>query len=75
MKAELLSAVTAVALFGFIDPAFADTYTFATLDDPSATGNTFARGINNRGQIVGSYADDSGYHGFLYDHDCAGRRA
>jgi hypothetical protein len=28
---------------------------FTTLDDPSATNTTIAEGINNMGQIVGSY--------------------
>jgi probable HAF family extracellular repeat protein len=41
-------------------------YTYTTLDDPSATaGTTQASGINDTGQIVGSYVS-SGDHGFLY---------
>ena len=40
--------------------------TYATLDDPLATGGTYAYGINDLGQIVGKYADASGQHGFLY---------
>ena len=41
--------------------------TYTTLDDPSATGNTVANGINASGQIVGDYINATGYHGFLYD--------
>jgi probable HAF family extracellular repeat protein len=38
----------------------------STLDDPLAIGGgTNAHGINNAGQIVGSYTDGSGTHGFL----------
>src|ERR1700730_2858830 len=48
------------------------TYTFTTVDDPSAdwsvtysngntiSGRTTASGINNAGQIVGSYTSDKG---------------
>jgi probable HAF family extracellular repeat protein len=41
------------------------TYTFSTLDEPSATGDTDVYGINDTGQIVGDYADSLGAHGFL----------
>jgi uncharacterized membrane protein len=38
---------------------------FATIDVPGATA-TVVLGINNRGQMVGSYIDaDGAYHGFL----------
>jgi uncharacterized membrane protein len=40
-------------------------YTYTTLDDPSATNFTQAFGINSAGQIVGSYGNASGTHGFL----------
>src|SRR5262249_7946957 len=41
-------------------------YTYTTLDDPSATTMTSAYGVNNAGQIVGSYIDSSNHlHGFL----------
>ena len=47
-------------------------YTVTTLDDPFANGGTSANGINNTGQIVGSYhvigvspITHQGY-GFLY---------
>jgi hypothetical protein len=33
-------------------------FTYTTLDDPLATGGTFAQGINNSGQIVGYYLAD-----------------
>src|SRR5262249_59538781 len=38
---------------------------FTTFDDPLATEDTQAFGINDAGQIVGDYADASGAHGFL----------
>jgi len=46
-------------------------YTYIPLDDPSANGGTDAYGINNAGQIVGSYevlnrAGVFDNHGFLY---------
>ena len=41
-------------------------YTYTTLDDPLATGSTFAYGINSAGQVVGEYHNASGDHGFLY---------
>ena len=40
---------------------------YATIDDPLATNATYAREINNKGEIVGLYVDSSGaQHGFLY---------
>jgi probable HAF family extracellular repeat protein len=50
------------------------TYNYTTIDDPSAnwtvgltSGRTEASGINDTGQIVGSYtASDGTGHGFLY---------
>jgi hypothetical protein len=39
---------------------------FTTLDDPSATGGTYAWGIDGR-NIVGYYTDKTGDHGFLYN--------
>ena len=45
-------------------PSGASAFTFTTIDVPGATA-TIAFGINNRGQIVGLYADVSGaLHGF-----------
>jgi probable HAF family extracellular repeat protein len=41
-------------------------YTYTTFDDPLATTNgTIANGINGLGQIVGTYFNASGEHGFL----------
>ena len=37
---------------------------FAPIDVPGVS-STFARGINPRGQIVGSYGDSTGLPGFL----------
>jgi len=41
-------------------------YTFTTFDDPSAsTPSTLAHGLNDMGQIVGTYISSSKEHGFL----------
>jgi probable HAF family extracellular repeat protein len=48
-------------------PAATTTYTFKTLDDPSAVFGTYAYGINKNGQIVGYYVDGNGQkNGFVY---------
>jgi probable HAF family extracellular repeat protein len=44
-----------------------DGGTFTTIDYPSAS-TTFAGGINDSGQIVGSYSHAAGIHGFLYNN-------
>jgi probable HAF family extracellular repeat protein len=42
-------------------------YTYTTLDEPLQLGfTTSPGGINDAGQIVGSYRNNSGNHGFLY---------
>ena len=43
------------------------TYTFSPIDD--GTNGTAAFGINDFGQIVGTYFDSNGFtgHGFLYN--------
>src|SRR5215471_18452380 len=40
---------------------------YTTLNDPFATTNTTAFGINDAGQIVGFYSNAGNNHGFLYD--------
>src|SRR5262245_62162628 len=43
------------------------TYTYTTIDDPSANNGTFLQSINAWGQITGSYYDGNSIsHGFLY---------
>jgi probable HAF family extracellular repeat protein len=44
-----------------------DGSSYIRIDDPSATHGTDALGINNSGQIVGTYSDSSGNHAFLYN--------
>jgi len=39
---------------------------YTTLDDPLATGGTQAFGINDAGQIVGTYETATGTHSFLF---------
>ena len=47
-------------------PANAGAFTFTTIDVPGAApGSTQAGGINNSGQIVGSFDAGATTHGFL----------
>ena len=58
---KLLSVLVLVCVFS----ASAGALTFTTIDYPDAV-ETVAYGINDRGEIVGKYADSSGdLHGFL----------
>ena len=52
----------------FLQQGSKPVYSYTTLNDPQAlaAGSTVANGINGAGEIVGLYADSSGYHGFLY---------
>jgi hypothetical protein len=82
MKPTLI--VTAVLCLAFLvahpqsSAAQSPQYQFTTFADPSvATFDTFARGINNDGEIVGdlchiSGCDCSGCHAFLRSHDGSG---
>ena len=58
--------VTLGLLLGGRHVAQAASFTFTPIDVPGAFF-TEALGINPRGQIVGSYSDSTGEHGFLYD--------
>jgi probable HAF family extracellular repeat protein len=60
-------ALCAMAVFGGVETAFADlVYSFTTISYPGALV-TRASGINDSGQIVGSFDDAAGItHGFLY---------
>jgi len=40
-------------------------YNYTTIDDPGATQGTVASGINDAGQIVGTYLTGAGVHGFV----------
>src|SRR5436190_1788450 len=53
--------VGSTGMHGFLESG--GTYT--TLDDPLATTGTSALGINDMGQIVGTYSNATGKHGFL----------
>jgi hypothetical protein len=64
---KLLGAAAVFTLFGIVSPTYAE-YSFTPIDVPGADlGNTDPHGINNAGQISGTYYDGS-YHGFLYSH-------
>ena len=59
-----------IVLFGTVlntraSGALVPSYSFTTINVPGAT-NTQANGINNRGEIVGSFTDATGTHGFIY---------
>jgi uncharacterized protein (TIGR03437 family) len=54
-----------IALAGL---ASAQTYTYSTFDPPGST-NTAVTGMNNAGQIVGSYTDAKGTHNFVRSAD------
>ena len=51
-------------------PGQAQTYSYSTFDPPGST-STVVNGMNNAGQIVGSYRDAAGTHGFLRSADGA----
>ena len=61
---RFVTTVTCIVLCSVPFQARADSYTFTAIDVPGAN-STFASGINDRGQIVGSYIDATGGHGFL----------
>src|SRR3569833_501148 len=43
------------------------TYSYTTIDYPSAVNGTYSYGISNSGQIIGTYEDSSLIdHGFVY---------
>src|SRR6267154_1727619 len=65
--------IVVLVLFGASSLAHADSlsldpYTFTRIDVPGASA-TVALGINNAGQIVGTYTDDTGFHGFTASGD------
>jgi uncharacterized membrane protein len=41
--------------------------TYTILNDPLATDGTAVRGINDAGQVVGNYGDNSGQHAYIYN--------
>jgi hypothetical protein len=46
-------------------PAWAGTYTYTTIDDPSADAGTIVWGISSNGILAGAYAANSVSHGFV----------
>jgi probable HAF family extracellular repeat protein len=64
-KMFLSGCCLAVSLLLFTASACSQTYTFTSIDVPNAQ-ETVCMGINDGGNVVGYYVDDSGvYHGFL----------
>jgi probable HAF family extracellular repeat protein len=47
-----------------LTPSVASALTFFLIQFPGAT-ETVARGINDRGEVVGSFTDETGEHGFF----------
>jgi probable HAF family extracellular repeat protein len=67
LNSKLLGSAAVFTLFSIVSPTYAQ-YSFTAIDVPWADpGNTDPYGINNAGQISGTYYDGS-YHGFLYSH-------
>jgi hypothetical protein len=63
VNANLLWAGVVATLIG--GPAAKASYDFVTLNDPNLTGFTLAAGIDDAGEVVGSYRDSAGNnHGF-----------
>jgi probable HAF family extracellular repeat protein len=63
---EVALGTRQTALYGFLYDK-TRTPVFTTLDVPGSSG-TLAYGINDKGQVVGSYLDSTlASHGFLYD--------
>src|SRR5689334_16004116 len=63
MKRAMLMLAILALLLGSVGQTKAG---FVTLNDPLATGGTFAQGISGS-NVVGYYQDGTGDHGFLYD--------
>lgn len=59
--------IVGYAVAGFAEGVLYSNGTYTTFNDPFATSDTNAFGINNAGQIVGYYSGSGGTHGFLYD--------
>lgn len=70
LLARLFPLAAIIILAGGAWNCFADSgYNFKTIDPPGARNQANGNGINNSGQIVGSYADGASGHGFLLDTD------
>jgi probable HAF family extracellular repeat protein len=50
-----------------ISPCLATSFTYTTLDDPNATAGTGAFGVNNSGQVVGTYYTNTDAYGYVYN--------
>jgi uncharacterized membrane protein len=69
----LLRAGCVLSMFSPAPAGWASTFSFTSLVIPnSQAGTTLALGVNNQGQIVGSYRDINGLmHGFLRNSDAS----
>src|SRR5205814_8910305 len=50
-----------------VSPTAAEAFQYSSIEVPGSTSAT-ARGVNNLGQIVGSFVDNSGTHAFLFNN-------
>src|SRR5438046_2675781 len=65
MRYQLVRCLSLLSLLiGMASTSWATTYTFTQIDIPGAAF-TSAFGINDAGQIVGSFLDATGEHAFL----------
>ena len=62
----LEAPLTLVFWLTVVPAVHAAAYVFTHIDVPSASATT-ASAINNRGDIVGHFTDNSGTHGFVFD--------
>ena len=68
MKRCAVFILVVLGLFGSRQAIWADAFTFSTFDIPGAV-NIYPTGINNAGQIVGTFNDSDSHHGFLYTNN------
>jgi hypothetical protein len=63
---NLLSAIAIAAISTLVAGQARANYTYTTISDPNATGGyTLAIGINDSGEVSGTYSDAKGTHGFV----------
>lgn len=75
MKPSITGILLVIGFLGFCQVTQGAAYTFTTIDAPGSNGSiagyeTSPNGINDLGEIVGSYhsSNDNSFHGFLYNN-------
>lgn len=71
MMKKLIAVCGMMVVLAFSSVLFADTaYTITDLGTLNGGGSTYARGINNNGQVVGyAYVNPLNYHAFIWDSE------